>query len=58
MTSGLVSKLKMRAAADAEGEMAGEFTDAALVNLLCLMTRGVDESQQLVDAATSAYGRR
>lgn len=58
MTSGLVSKLRTRAAADAEGEMAGEFADAALVNVLCLMTRGVDESQQLVEAANSAYGRR
>jgi adenosine deaminase len=55
MTSGLVNKLRVHPRQDISEELANDFTNTSLVNLLCLMTRGVHECQQLVEAANSAY---
>lgn len=57
MVSGLLSRFPGSSAQDVRHELAAECTDTTIVNMLCLMTRGVSECQQLVDVTSTAYSK-
>ena len=57
MVSGLLSRFPGSSAEDVRQELAGECSDTTIVNMLCLMTRGVSECQQLVDVTSAAYNK-
>jgi hypothetical protein len=58
MVAGLLDKLPTMSSDAFREELVTESCDATLVNLLCLVTKGVDECQQLVQCSSEAFSRR
>lgn len=55
MVSGLVSKLPTMDSEDFRAELMKEFSDAAMVNMLSLITKGVNACNDLVERSHVAY---
>ena len=58
MVSALLDRMPKGAAEALNKELVEECTDSTLVTTLSLITRGVSECQQLVDASSIAYPRK
>ena len=58
MAAGLLSRFPGNVSKELSEEVLHESTDTTLVNMLCLMTRGVSECHQLVEASSIAYVRK
>lgn len=55
MVSGLLNRLPTMESESFRGELLKEFSDAAMVNVLSLMTKGVDACNNLVERSHAAY---
>ena len=58
MVAGLLSRFPGNSSKELSDEVLDECTDTTLVNMLCVMTRGVSECHQLVEASSVAYARK
>lgn len=58
MASGLLLKLPTMSSQQFSSEMMTEFTDASMINMMCMITKGVHMCNGLVDNSTLAYDIR
>jgi hypothetical protein len=58
MVSGFLDRLPASSSEELSKELTNECTETTVVNMLCLITRGVSECHQLVDVSAVAYSRK
>jgi hypothetical protein len=58
MVKGLLDRMPTMASPAFQNELAIERADVMLMNILCMVTKGVEACSQLVQCSGEAYSRR
>lgn len=58
MVQGLLNQMPTMSSKEFEDEVVTERTDVALLNLLCMITKGIESCHTLATCTNEAFGRR